>query len=312
MRALTVPYLPAPLALTTVDTPSPGEGEVLVRVASSSVNGFDLATAGGRLQGMMEHRFPLVLGKDFAGTVEELGAGVSEFAVGDPVFGVVMKPFVGAGSLAEYVTVPAAYGIARIPAGVSVADAGALGLAGTAALDSLAAIGLSEGETVLVAGASGGVGALAVQYALSQGVRVIATARAGAEESFVGSLNGEQLHVVDYSGDLGAQVRHLAPEGVDAAIHLAGDGATVAELVADGGRVASTLGFGPETAGVRDLSVTTVMADPTPVTLDRLAADVSAASLRVPVTRTYSLDEAPAAFADFAAGSIGKLGVSLG
>lgn len=72
---------------------------MLVRVASSSVNGFDAATAAGYPQGMMEHRFPLVVGKDFAGTVEALGDGVDGFAVGDAVFGVVMKPFLGAGSL---------------------------------------------------------------------------------------------------------------------------------------------------------------------------------------------------------------------
>ena len=312
MRALTVPSLSAPLTVATLPTPGPGEGEVLVKVASSSVNGFDLATAGGILQGTMEHRFPLVLGKDFAGTVEALGAGVSEFAVGDPVFGVVMKPFVGEGSLAEYVTVPAGHGIARIPAGVSVADAGALGLAGTAALDSLTAMGLTPRQTVLVVGASGGVGSLTVQYALALGARVIATARAGAEESFVRSLGDERLHVVDHSADLAAQVHALAPAGVDAAIHLAGDPSAVLELVADGGTVASTLGIGPDAGGDRDLSIASVMADPTSATLDRLAADVSEGRLRVPVTRTYSLDEASAAFADFAAGSIGKLAVSLG
>lgn len=312
MRALTVPSLPAPLAVASVPTPGPPEREVLVKVASSSVNGFDVATAGGMLQGMMEHRFPLVLGKDFAGTVEGLGTGVSEFAVGDPVFGVVTKAFVGEGSLAEYVTVPVGHGIARTPAGVSIADAGALGLAGTAALDSLTTIGLAAGETVLIVGASGGVGSLAVQYALTQGARVIATARAGAEESFVRSLGGERLHVVDHSADLGAQVHALSPAGVDAAIHLAGDPEAVLELVADGGKVASTLGIGPDAAGDRDLSIATVMADPTSVTLGRLAADVSEGRVRVPVTRTYSLDEAPDAFADFAAGSIGKLAVSVG
>lgn len=79
---------------------------------------------------MMEHRFPLVVGKDFAGTVEALGEGVSDdagaFAVGDAVFGVVMKPFLGAGSQAEYVTVSASYAVARIPDGLSVRDVGAL------------------------------------------------------------------------------------------------------------------------------------------------------------------------------------------
>ena len=91
-----------------VDVPAPQPGEVLVKVAASSINGFDVATAAGYLQGMMEHRFPLVIGKDFAGTVAALGEGVTDYAVGDQVFGVVMQPFLGTGSLTEYVTVPTA------------------------------------------------------------------------------------------------------------------------------------------------------------------------------------------------------------
>ncbi|MFF9794857.1 hypothetical protein [Streptomyces bacillaris] len=93
----------------------------------------------------------------------------------------VMKLFLGTGSLAEYVTVPAGYGIAHVPDGLDNKDAGALGLAGTAAFDSLNALNLAEGETVLISGATGGVGALAVQLATASGARVIATARPGAE-----------------------------------------------------------------------------------------------------------------------------------
>ena len=77
-----------------------------VRVHAASVNGFDVAVANGYLKGMMEHRFPVVLGKDFAGTVDAVGAGVDRFQVGDRVFGVVTKPYLGDGSFAEYVTVP--------------------------------------------------------------------------------------------------------------------------------------------------------------------------------------------------------------
>src|SRR2546421_8975018 len=98
MRAVALPQVLGPLELTEVDTPSPGAGELLVKVAASSVNGFDVATAAGYLQGAMEHRFPLVPGKDFAGTVEALGDGVVGFTVGEAVFGVVTKPHLGSGS----------------------------------------------------------------------------------------------------------------------------------------------------------------------------------------------------------------------
>src|SRR5438067_598649 len=149
VRAAILDSVPAGPAVSEVEKPRPEAGELLVRVAAASVNGFDAATAAGYLQGMMEHRFPLVPGKDFAGTVEALGEGAEGFAVGDAVFGVVMKLFLGTGSLAEYVTVPAAYGVAHIPPALSVREAGALGLAGTAALDALNAVDRDKGDTVL-------------------------------------------------------------------------------------------------------------------------------------------------------------------
>jgi len=197
---------------------------LLVRVDSSSVNGFDVATAAGYLQGLMEHRYPLVLGKDFAGTVEAVGDGVDGFAVGAAVFGVVMQPVLGTGSLAEYVTVSAGYGVADLPEGLRVRDAGALGLAGTAALDALNAVDPDKDETVLISGATGGVGTLAVQLAAARGARVIAAARGGAEAEFVTGLTDAEVHVVDFTGDVDAQVRALAPSGVDTVLHLAGDG----------------------------------------------------------------------------------------
>ncbi|MGP3921090.1 alcohol dehydrogenase catalytic domain-containing protein [Nonomuraea sp. 10N515B] len=164
MRAVTLTSVPETPAVADVPTPQPEAGEVLVKVAVSSINGFDAATAAGYLQGAMEHRFPLVVGKDFAGTVEALGDGVEGFTVGQAVFGVVMKPFLGTGSLAEYVTVSADYGITPIPEGLGVQEAGVLGLAGTAALDSLNAVAPADGETVLISGATGGVGALACSW----------------------------------------------------------------------------------------------------------------------------------------------------
>ena len=254
VRAVTLDSVPAAPVVSEVDTPRPEAGELLVKVAASSVNGFDVATAAGYVQGVMEHRFPLVVGKDFAGTVEALGEGVDNFAVGDAVFGVVTKPFVGAGSLAQYVTVSAASGVAAVPEGLSVQDAGALGLAGAAALDSVNALALDKGETLLISGATGGVGALAVQIAGARGARVIATARPGAEADFVTALTDADVHPVDYTTDLEAQVRALAPTGVDAVLHLAGDAAQLTGLLRPGGRLASTLGFGPDAVVGQDVT----------------------------------------------------------
>src|SRR5437764_656961 len=157
MKAVALADVPGVVEAIEAAKPVPEQGELLVRVATSSVNGFDLATAAGYLSGMLEHRFPLIPGKDFAGTVEEIGEGVEGFEIGDAVFGVVTKQHLGTGSMAQYVTVPAAIGVARRPAAVSVRDAGALGLAATAAHDALAAVGPAAGKTVLISGATGGV-----------------------------------------------------------------------------------------------------------------------------------------------------------
>ena len=305
MRAIAVTDYGTPPSLTEVAKPEPGPGEILVRVRASSINGFDVAVAAGMLKGMMEHRFPVVLGKDFAGAVEALGEGAVRFAVGDQVFGVVMKPYLGDGGLGEYVVVGEQYGVARAPEGVDVQSAGALGLVGAAALDSIAAVKLAPGEPVLISGATGGVGAIVVQYAAAAGAEVIATARPGAEEDFVRGFGA--TYVVDYTGDVAAQVRALAPDGVPAIVHLAGDPSQLTDLLRPDGRLASTLGFGSD----QHPNAIAVMASPERATLDRLAADVAHGALRVPVARTYRLEETPQALADFGAGTIGKLAVAV-
>lgn len=219
------------------------------------------------------------------------------------MFGVVTKPYLGDGGFGEYVTVLEEISIAALPAGVEVAAAGALGLAGTAAVDSLAAVSPQAGETVLVSGATGGVGAIAVQYAAAAGARVIATARPGGEVDFVRGLGASE--VVDYTGDVAAQVRALSPDGVDVVLHFAGDGAELAGLLTEKGRLASTLGYGAD----QHPAATFVYANPTAETLDRVAADVAAGRLSVPVKRTYRLAEVPAALDEFAAGTCGKIGI---
>ncbi|GLI01299.1 alcohol dehydrogenase catalytic domain-containing protein [Phytohabitans aurantiacus] len=159
MRAMAFTDFGATPTLTELPVPEPGPEEVLVRVRSSSVNGFDLGVLGGHLAGVYTYEFPVVLGKDFAGVVAAIGTGVTGLRVDDPVFGVVMRPTLGQGGFAEYVVVAAHYGLAKTPEGLDHVRAGALGLAGTAALNAVDAIAPGPGETVLICGATGGVGA---------------------------------------------------------------------------------------------------------------------------------------------------------
>src|SRR2546430_1421082 len=237
MRAIATTDFGAPATLVEIPAPEPAEGEILVRVASSSINGFDLSVASGRLQGMMEHRFPVVLGKDFAGTVEAVGAGVDGFVEGDNVFGVLMKPELGDGCFAERIATPAAFA-AKVADGLDAATAGALGLAGTAAHDAVEAVEPKHGEMALVSGATGGVGIIAVQLLKARGAHVIATASTDDEIAFVREHGADD--VVDYRGDLAAAAGEKQPHGVEAVLHFAGDGAALAAFLGPGGRMAST------------------------------------------------------------------------
>jgi NADPH:quinone reductase len=289
--------------------PEPGPGEVLVRVSHSSVNGMDVAVASGMVKDFMEHRFPVVLGKDYAGTVEAVGEGVTSVSEGGRIFGVLVRDYVGDGTFAEYAVVPEAIGLTTVPPELDPAVAGGLGLAGATAYQSVAAVAPEKGDTVLIAGATGGVGSKSIQLVVSRGATVIATARPGTEADFVTELGAH--HTIDYADDIGSQVRMIAPGGVDAVIHLAGDPTPLAELVRAGGRFASTLGAGPDQLSNQDLEATAIMNVPDRDTLDELAARAASGRLRVPIQRTYGLEDVPQALKDFTRGTLGKFGITV-
>lgn len=295
--------------LAELDTPEPGPGSVRVRVKAASVNGFDVAVANSHLKGMMEHRFPVVVGKDFAGVVDALGEGVDELAVGDRVFGVVAGATLGDGSFGQYVTVPATVGIARIPDGVDFTEAAALGLAGAAAADSFEAAGITAGQVVLVAGATGGVGHQAVQLAVNAGATVVATARTEEEVAKVRDLGATTT--VDYTGDVVAQVRAAHPGGVDAVLHFAGDPVQLAAALKPGGMLVSTVVMDPSQVQIEGVRVVPIFAQSTTQTLERIARDHAEGHTTVTVERVYTLDEAADALGHFARGTLGKLVLTI-
>jgi NADPH:quinone reductase-like Zn-dependent oxidoreductase len=262
------------------------------------------------IKGLMEHQFPLVLGRDFAGTVVAIGSGTSRFAVGDAVFGVVFKPLLHDGAFGEFVTMPEAFGVAPLPPALDMMRAGVLGLAGAAARMAVDAVAPMAGERVLISGATGGVGAYAIQMAAATGAEVIATARPDAEDDFVRELGATST--VDYAGDIVEAVQRLHPDGVQAVIHLAGDGLRLAEALVPRGRIASTLLVNPEAFAGRDVQAAGIVASFEPARLDYLAGEVVAGRLRTTIERTYPLEHVPQAFADFAAGTRGKFAVTIG
>ncbi|MGW0836730.1 NAD(P)-dependent alcohol dehydrogenase [Streptomyces prunicolor] len=193
---------PEVLSVDEVPTPRPGAGEVLVEVHAASVDAGEMAFRAGRMRWMARAGFPRRTGGDFAGRVVEAGVGVSEWRTGDAVWG--LMPHLTFGAIAEYVAVPERR-LARAPKNLSQLDAAALPVSGTTALTALRdKAQLAPGERLLVRGAAGGVGSVAVQLGKALGAHV--TALAGARN-------------VDWVAELGADValdyRTTRPEDLD-------------------------------------------------------------------------------------------------
>ena len=311
MKAFALTSIDEPASLIDLPLPELAEDGVRVRVRAASVNGFDVFQANGYLFSVMEHAFPTVIGRDFAGVVDAVGSSRTDVVVGDDVLGfVTAMPPLHDGTYAEMIAGASGLVLARKPAGLSFETAAAIPLVGATALDAVDAIDVGPGDTVVVAGATGGVGSIAVQLAAQRGATVIATARAGDEEAFVRALGASAA--VDYStGDVAEAIRAYYPEGVTALIDTVNRGeafAPMAALVRDGGRIATTLGTADvEALAARDVRAANLMGAPTPEKLSSLAEQVADGTLRVEIQQTYPLADAARAFAAFMAGTRGKL-----
>ncbi|MGH3130584.1 MAG: NADP-dependent oxidoreductase, partial [Gaiellaceae bacterium] len=269
------------------DIPEPrvGDNELLVRVHASSVNPVDVFVAAGALKEMAVHEFPVILGRDLAGVVEQVGSGVGRYRVGDEVFGFVLhaNPTVRDGAWAELIAVPEDNLVAAKPRRLDFALAGAAPLAGITALAAFDALAPAEAETVLVVGAAGGVGSFFVQLAVDAGANVIAPALP-EDNDYLHGLGVTEL--VDRNADVAAAVRQAHPDGVDAILDVASPTPDTA-LLEDGGRLASPLGAAGEGTGRFN-----IMAEPTPANLRRLAELLDTGTLRVPIQRSYRLEQA--------------------
>ncbi len=313
MRAIAMTDYDSGVALHELPTPEPAPNELLVRVHASSVNRIDVLIAGGLLKGMMEYEFPAIPGRDFAGTVEQVGSDASRFDVGDHVFGFLIKPTVHEGAWAEYVTVPEDGFVARKPSGLDFTEAAALPLAGVTALVAVDAVDPHEDDTVLVVGADGGVGSYAVQLAAKRGATVIATVKPDDEQRLRELGAAETIDYTQQS--LAAVVRERHPGGVNALIDLVNqaDGfAPLADLVRDGGRAASSLGAADEEGHAgRNITATNVMASADASVMARLGELVADGELEPAVDAVLPLDETPAAVERFTVGKRGKIVISL-
>ena len=267
--------------------PAPKEGEVLVKVAAAAINPIDWKVREGQMEQVVHHALPLILGWDVAGTVEEAGPGVSSLTAGAAMF--AMGDNRRDGAYAEYVVLPAAT-LAPKPETVDFTTAAAIPLAGTTAWQALTEeAGLAGGQTILIHGGAGAVGAFAVQFAKVKGAHVIATAT-GDDLAYVRGLGADV--VVDYK----AERFEDAAQGVDAVLDtLSGDTrARSWAVLRDGGVLVSTLPGAepPPEAAARGVQGKSFMAHPDGAALAEIGRLVDAGKVTVRVGSVQSLGEA--------------------
>lgn len=291
------------LSLKDTDKPVPGPGDVRVKVVTVGVNPLDYKRRYGWVEQFYPTTFPAVPGLEFAGVVDALGDGAGDtFAVGDEVFGLTRT-----GAYAEYAL---AGDIAHKPAALSFEAAAALPVAGETAQRVLDELGLAQGETLLLHGAAGAVGQVAVQFAVARGATVVGTA-SPANHDFLRTLGAVP---VAYGAGLADRVRAAAPQGVDAVFDAAGHDALPVSIALRGGTTDRIVTIADMTAAEHGVPFS---AGGTPSEQVRayLAAHARLAvegRLAVPVVETFPLADAAKAQELSEAGHVrGKLVITV-
>ena len=315
MRAIALDRFGGPEALKiqTVPTPEPGADEILIHVASAGVGAWDPFEREGGFVELLgsKPKFPYVLGTDGAGTVAALGAKVKDFNEGDRVYAAELGNPKG-GFYAEYAVVKAD-NAALIPSGLNMEQAAVLASDGLTALTGLEEVlELQPDESVMIFGASGGLGHLAVQLAKRLGARVFAVASGEDGVSFVQRL-GADAAVDGRSNEVLNVAREFARDGIDAALVTAGGEATDRALSAlkHGGRVAYPNGVMPEPKVAAGVSVEAYDGEGGRELLDRLNELIESGPFQVHVHKVFPLEQAAAAQAALEEHHLGKIALRI-
>lgn len=276
---------PDVLHLIDADEPHAGPGEIRIAVRAAGVNPVDWRIREGQMRPALPASLPAGVGLDAAGVVDEVGEGVTDVAVGDRVFGE------GSDTYAEFAVLHA---WARMPEGLSFEEAAGYPSVMETALRILGECGVRPGQTLLVSGASGGVGSALLQIARDRGITVVGTAGAAN----LGYLRSLGAHATTYAEGWPERVRAFT--SVDAALDLAGSGVLreLVELTGDPATVVSIADRAAPELGVRFSGV----AGSVPDALKETVRLLEQGTLHIPVEKTYSLAEAAAAHADSRAG----------
>jgi NADPH:quinone reductase-like Zn-dependent oxidoreductase len=301
MRAVRIDRFGEPSVLRVEEVPEPvlADGEVLIRTIATSINPVDDKTREGAI-GEGTPPLPMTLGWDLAGVV--LDAGTSDFRAGERIIAMSHQLSTGRGTWADIVALPAS-GVAPAPVSVSLVEAATLPLAGLSALQTLSWLAVSAGERLLIAGAAGAVGGLALQLARARGVRVDALVSREAQLDLTRN-HGAEFATTDPAA--------LADRHYDAVFDTFG--AFVTDAVVDGGRYAS---IATQAGPVPDLSARNVRTTINQVREDgaglrELAKHVDHGSVSLRVDSSFGIHDVHAAHRQFAEGSLnGKVTVNL-
>jgi NADPH:quinone reductase-like Zn-dependent oxidoreductase len=298
---------PEVLHTETLPVPQLGPNQVLLRLDAAGIGVWDPEVRSGEIE-LGANRFPRVIGNDGAGEVVAVGDEVKRFRVGDRVYA---YSFDG-GFYAEYVALDED-SIAPIPPGLSAEEAGALGADGVTALRGLDdQLHLAPGQTLLVYGASGGIGHLAVQLAKRMGARVLAVASGDDGVELVRKL-GADAAVDGKRGDVARAAREFAPGGLDAALVLVHGQSLDAALasVRKGGRIAHPNGVEPAPRAPEGVTLLAYDGVPSRDAFDRLNRLVAAGPFHVELGRVYRLEDAAQAHREIGQHHLGKLALRI-
>ncbi len=302
------------LALKTIPIPEIGAEEVLVRLEFAGVGEWDpFEREGGYAQMMgMEPDFPYVLGSEGAGTVAAVGERVSGLAPGDRVYAIgFLNP--RGGLYAEYVAIGADF-VSPVPGMLTTEQAAVAGGVGTTALRGLEdTLKIQPGESVMIFGAGGGIGHVAVQLAKRMGARVLAVA-SGEDGVALAERLGADAVVEGRTGNVPAAARAFAPGGLDAALLTAGGEAAETALAAlrEGGRAAYPTGVQPEPRAPEGVRLDVYNGDPDRDVIDRLNRLIERGPFIVHVARTFPLEQAADAHRALDEHYLGKLALRIG
>jgi NADPH:quinone reductase-like Zn-dependent oxidoreductase len=255
MRAVGITSFGGPDVLHVVELPmpDPDDGEVRIKVAAATVNPSDTAMRAGVFGPPRDGEGPpYVAGWELAGVVDAVGSGTA-WQPGEQVFAIVVPYATGRGAQAEYVVV-AGDSVARVPDGVSLAEAATLPMNGLTARLALDKLALRAGQTIAVTGAAGAVGGYVMQLAATEGLRVIGDAHP-ADAELVKSLGADI--VVERGQAVAAGIRRAVPEGVDAVVDAALVGPPMLAAIRDGGQLIAVRPFPGESQ--RGITITPIL-----------------------------------------------------